>query len=157
MRDAGTIQVSVADRATTELVQAFARLLPQLSVSASPLDASTLEEILQSESNTLLVARDQAHGGAIIGTLTLVVFRTPTAVRAWIEDVVVDGSARGRGVGELLTREAVLIACGRGAHTIDLTSRPSREAARRLYEKVGFKERETGVYRYVCTSGAGIH
>jgi ribosomal protein S18 acetylase RimI-like enzyme len=84
--------------------------------------------------------------------LTLVIFRIPTAVRAWIEDVVVDADARGQGIGETLTREAVRLAAARGAQTIDLTSRPSREAARRLYEKVGFRVRDTNVYRYVPPS-----
>jgi ribosomal protein S18 acetylase RimI-like enzyme len=78
-------------------------------------------------------------------------FRIPTAVRAWIEDVVVDSSARGRGAGEALTVEAVRIAQSRGARTIDLTSRRSREAAHRLYEKVGFALRDTNIYRYVGT------
>ena len=86
----------------------------------------------------------------IIGALTLAVFRIPTGVRAWIEDVVVDESARGRGVGETLTREAIRHASERGARTVDLTSRPSRVAANRLYQRVGFVERETRVYRYAA-------
>jgi ribosomal protein S18 acetylase RimI-like enzyme len=69
-------------------------------------------------------------------------------VRAWIEDVVVDESARGRGVGEALNREALDRARGLGAKTVDLTSRPSREAANRLYQRLGFEPRETNIYRY---------
>ena len=80
-------------------------------------------------------------------------FRIPTALRAWIEDVVVDSSVRGRGVGEALTEEAVRIAQARGARTIDLTSRRSRQAAHRLYEKVGFAVRDTSVYRYMPSHG----
>ena len=87
-----------------------------------------------------------------MSSLTLVVFRIPTAVRAWIEDVVVDSGARGRGVGERLTQEAIHLATERGAATIELTSRPSREAARRLYERMGFEVRDTGVYRYDIAS-----
>ena len=83
-----------------------------------------------------------------LGSLTLVLFRIPTGVRAWIEDVVVDEAARGQGVGELLNREALRIAAENGAVTVDLTSRPSREAANRLYQRIGFKQRETNVYRY---------
>ena len=86
--------------------------------------------------------------GAIVGTLTLVVFRIPTGVRAWIEDVVVDSSARGAGVGERLNRAAVEEANRLGARTVDLTSRPNREAANRLYRRLGFVERSTNVYRY---------
>jgi ribosomal protein S18 acetylase RimI-like enzyme len=80
--------------------------------------------------------------------LTLVIFRTPTGARAWIEDVVVDESARGQGAGEALVAEAIRLASDAGARTVDLTSRPSRESANRLYEKIGFQARETNVYRY---------
>ncbi len=99
----------------------------------------------------LLVARaapDSAAGGPIVGTLTLVVFRIPTGLRAWIEDVVVDESVRGRGVGEALTLAAIDLAAAAGARTVDLTSRPSREAANRLYRRLGFEQRDTNVYRY---------
>jgi ribosomal protein S18 acetylase RimI-like enzyme len=79
--------------------------------------------------------------------LTLVLFRIPTGVRAWIEDVVVDEQARGRGVGQKLTSVALRIAHDRGARTVELTSRPSRQAANRMYQKLGFIARETNVYR----------
>jgi len=143
------IEVSIATEATDELARAFACLIPQLSGTAVPPDLQALSEIIAAPSNTVLLARDRSNGGQIIGTLTLVMFRIPTAVRAWIEDVVVDSSARGRGVGEALTEEAVRIAQLRGVRTIDLTSRRSREAAHRLYKKVGFAVRDTNVYRYV--------
>jgi ribosomal protein S18 acetylase RimI-like enzyme len=147
-----TVEISVATEATDEIVAAFARLMPQLSASAAPLDRAAVAEIIAAPCNAVLLARDRADSGKIIGALTLVIFRIPTAVRAWIEDVVVDASARGRGVGELLTREALRLGLQRGAGTIDLTSRPSREAARRLYETVGFSIRDTHVYRYSPTS-----
>jgi ribosomal protein S18 acetylase RimI-like enzyme len=148
-RAAAPIEVSVATEATDELARAFARLIPQLSDTAVPPDRNALADIIAAPSNTVLLARDRANGGQIVGTLTLVTFRIPTAVRAWIEDVVVDSSARDRGAGEALTEEAIRIAKLRGARTIDLTSRRSREAARRLYGKVGFAIRDTNVYRYV--------
>ena len=140
-----TVEVKTATEATDELVAAFRRLIPQLS-SAPPPDLQALKEILAAPSNTVLLAYDR---GTIVGTLTLVTFRIPTAVRAWIEDVVVDTAARGRGVGEALTREALRIAAERGAKTVELTSRASREAANRLYLRAGFATRETNVYRYV--------
>jgi ribosomal protein S18 acetylase RimI-like enzyme len=146
---ASSIAVSVATEATQELVTAFATLVPQLSATATPPDADTLAKIIASPSNAILLARDQGKGGAIVGVLTLVTFRIPTALRAWIEDVVVDSSARGRGVGEQLTREALRVAWARGAQSVDLTSRHSREAAHRLYQRVGFVPRDTTVYRYV--------
>jgi len=141
------IEVSVATEATDELARAFAKLIPQLSGTAVPPDVQALADVIAAPSNTVLLARDGAHG-EIVGTLTLVMFRIPTALRAWIEDVVVDSGARGRGVGEALTEEAIRIAQSSGARTIDLTSRRSREAAHRLYEKVGFAVRDTNVYRY---------
>ncbi|HYS17201.1 MAG TPA: GNAT family N-acetyltransferase [Candidatus Binatia bacterium] len=142
------VEVTVANAATPEVVEAFGRLLPQLSSSAPPLTLQALAEIIAAPHNTVLLARDPSAGDRIIGTLTLVIFRIPTAVRAWIEDVVVDTTARGRGVGEALTVAAVNLARQRGAKTVDLTSRRSREAAHRLYEKAGFHVRDTSVYRY---------
>jgi ribosomal protein S18 acetylase RimI-like enzyme len=145
--DFPNIEISVATGATEDLVAAFAHLIPQLSASAIPPDRSSLAEIIAAPCNTVFLARDPSDGLKIVGSLTLVVFRIPSGVRAWIEDVVVDSSARGRGVGEALTQEAVRLAFERGAQTIDLTSRRSREAARRLYEKVGFTIRKTDVFR----------
>ena len=142
------VEIGVAHAATQEVVDAFARLLPQLSSSATALTRETLTEIIAAPHNTLLLARDPSARGQIVGTLTLVMFRIPTAMRAWIEDVVVDSSARGRGVGEALTLAAVKLAKERGARTVDLTSRRSRQAAHRLYEKAGFHVRETSVYRF---------
>jgi ribosomal protein S18 acetylase RimI-like enzyme len=143
-----TIEVSIATEATDELARAFGRLIPQLSTTAVPPDRQALAEIIAAPCNTLLLARDRSNGGEIVGTLTLVVFRIPTALRARIEDVVVDSGARGRGVGEALTAQAMRIAQQRGAPGIDLTSRRSREAAHRLYTKLGFVLRETNAYRY---------
>ena len=137
-------------RATTvsdELVAAFARLMPQLSSSASPPTREALEEIVASPATTMFVAEDGA--GMIVGSLTLAHFRTPSGVRAWIEDVVVDESARGRGTGAELVAAAIQTARELGAKTVDLTSRPSRQAANALYEKAGFARRETNVYRFM--------
>ena len=142
------VEVVTADAATAEVVEAFGRLLPQLSSSAARLTRESLAEIIGAPHNTVLLARDPSAGNRIIGTLTLVIFRIPSARRAWIEDVVVDGAARGRGVGEALTLAAVSLAKARGAKTVDLTSRQSRKAAHRLYEKSGFHVRDTSVYRF---------
>jgi ribosomal protein S18 acetylase RimI-like enzyme len=142
------VHVSIAATASLELVEAFNRLIPQLSKSAPEMTHTTLEDVITAPGNVVLLARDGDEGGQILGTLTLVFFRIPTALRAWIEDVVVDQAARGRGVGEALTREAVRVAQARGAKTCDLTSRASRKAAHRLYEKCGFHVRDTNVYRH---------
>jgi ribosomal protein S18 acetylase RimI-like enzyme len=140
------VTVEIAREATDELVAAFARLLPQLSTSSPPVTREALAEIVASPATVLLVAR--GDGGTVLGSLTLVLFRIPTGIRAWIEDVVVDGDARGQGVGEALNRYAIDVAAERGARSVDLTSRPSREAANRLYHRLGFEPRDTNVYRY---------
>jgi ribosomal protein S18 acetylase RimI-like enzyme len=139
------VTVEVVHEVTDELVEAFARLVPQLSATSGPPGRDALRRIVGSPAITLLIARAD---GAIAGTLTLAMFPIPTGLRAWIEDVVVDEAARGRGIGAALTAEAVRLAGDAGARTVDLTSRPARGAAGRLYEKAGFVERDTRVYRY---------
>jgi ribosomal protein S18 acetylase RimI-like enzyme len=141
------VEVSEATTVTDELVEAFGRLIPQLSSSNPPPTAKQLVAIVVSPATQLLIARDP-ETDEIVGSLTLALFRIPTGLRAWIEDVVVDESARGKGVGEALNRFALDRARDAGATTVDLTSRPSREAANRLYQRLGFVERETNVYRY---------
>ena len=128
-----------------ELVGALAALVPQLSRSAPTPGADELEEIVGSPATVLLVARDAA--GRIVGSLTLVVFRIPTGVRAWIEDVVVDASCRGNGIASQLVNSAIDKAREIGAAHLNLTSRPSRVAANQLYPKLGFALRDTNVYR----------
>jgi ribosomal protein S18 acetylase RimI-like enzyme len=139
-----SVIVEAAHHVTDELVAGLNHLLPQLSSSAPPLTTDQVAKLVDSSAATLFVAREDQR---IVGTLTLVVFAIPTGVRAWIEDVVVDGAARGRGVGEALTLAAIDEAKGRGVRSIDLTSRPSRAAANALYLKLGFEARETNVYR----------
>lgn len=140
------VTVEIAKQADDELLEAFARLTPQLSRSSPPPSRAVLAEIVGSPATELLLAR--GDDDRIVGSLTLVLFRIPTGLRAWIEDVVVDGEARGQGVGEALNRAALDLAAERGARSVDLTSRPSREAANRLYRRLGFEERDTNVYRY---------
>ena len=139
------MKVEEATEVTDELVEALGRLILQLSRSASPPTREELQQIVDADAVRLLVARNDE---AILGSLTLALFPIPTGVRAWIEDVVVDETARGRGIGEALNRRALELAKACGARTVDLTSRPSREAANRLYQRMGFKSRETNVYRY---------
>ena len=142
------MEIVEVTQVTDEIVEAFARLTPQLSASNPAPTREEIEMMASSAATTLFIARDPEKGGEIQGTLSLVVFRIPTGIRAWIEDVVVDSEARGKGIGELLTRAGLDKARALGAKTVDLTSRPSREAANRLYQRVGFKLRETNIYRY---------
>jgi GNAT superfamily N-acetyltransferase len=139
------IGVEILDEVTDEVVEAFGRLLPQLSSSAKPLDAAGIAAVASSPAVTVLLARSD---GRITGSLSLVLFRIPTGLRAWIEDVVVDEAARGQGVGAILTREALRLAREAGVRSVDLSTRPSRVAAGRLYEREGFKQRDTRMYRY---------
>jgi ribosomal protein S18 acetylase RimI-like enzyme len=144
--DRDPVSVEEAAAVSTELVAAIASLVGQLSSSARAPTPEQLQAIVDSPASRLLFARGAE--GRIIGMLTLVLFPIPTGVRAWIEDVVVDADARGRGVGARLTQEALRVAAAHGARTVDLTSRPGREAANRLYAKLGFELRATNVYRY---------
>lgn len=139
-----SVTVEVATRASNELLAGLNQLLPQLSSSAPPLTIGDLEALVRSPASTLLVALD---GDVIVGSLTLVNFLIPTGLRAWIEDVVVDEKCRGLGVGAALVNAAVDECRRQGIRSIDLTSRPSREAANALYRKLGFEQRETNVYR----------
>jgi ribosomal protein S18 acetylase RimI-like enzyme len=139
------VTIEIVSEVTDELVSAFVTLIPQLSSSNPPPSAAELAEIVGDPGSVLFLARAEAR---VVGSLTLATFRIPTGLRAWIEDVVVDGEARGMGVGDLLNRAALDEARRRGATTVDLTSRPSREAANRLYQRLGFKLRTTNVYRY---------
>ncbi|MGD0054837.1 MAG: GNAT family N-acetyltransferase [Acidimicrobiales bacterium] len=141
-----TVSVEIAREASDELLAGLNRLVPQLSGSAKALDIADLIALVESPATTLFVARDD---GVVVGTLTLVVVAIPTGVRAWIEDVVVEETVRGSGVGESLTLAAIEEARRRQVRTIDLTSRPSREAANSMYLKVGFVTRETNVYRFL--------
>jgi ribosomal protein S18 acetylase RimI-like enzyme len=138
-----TTSIEIVEEPTDELVEALARLLPQLS-SAPPPDAAALSAVLAGES-VMFVARVE---GKIVGSLTLVLYRIPTGLKAWIEDVVVDEAARGHGVGEALNLAALEEARRHGVKAVSLTSRPSRAAANRLYQRIGFSARDTNVYRY---------
>ncbi len=137
--------ITIAEAVTDDLVEAFDRLIPQLSSSSPPPGRAELEEIVTNPNSALFVARVD---GAVVGSLTLAFYRIPTGLKAWIEDVVVDGAARGLGIGEALNRAALDEARRRGAKDVSLTSRPSREAANRLYQRIGFEPRETNVYRF---------
>jgi ribosomal protein S18 acetylase RimI-like enzyme len=138
-------EIVPADRVDDELVAAFAELIPQLSSSSAPPTAAELAAIVESPDAVLYVARVDDR---IVGSLTLAFYRIPTGLKAWIEDVVVSEAARGHGVGEALNRAAIAEAAHRGAKNVSLTSRSSREAANRLYQRLGFENYDTNVYRY---------
>jgi ribosomal protein S18 acetylase RimI-like enzyme len=141
------VKVEIWEGAVTpELVAAFDRLVPQLSKSNPPPTREQVQALIDADAIDQFVAFDDS--GAIVGVATLVTFPIPTATRAWIEDVIVDEAASRQGIGEALTRAMIERARHLGCRTVDLTSRPSREAANRLYQRIGFKPRDTNVYRY---------
>ena len=152
------MSVELIEQSSPELVAAMERLIPQLSRSAKPLTAEQTQALVDQDSVYLFVFRtdkpviaadgNEVEAGTILGMLSLATFAIPTGVRAWVEDVVVDAGTRGMGAGQQLVEAAVAHAQKIGARTVDLTSRPSREAANRLYRRCGFALRETNVYRY---------
>ena len=143
--------VELITAATPEIHEAMGRLIPQLARSAAPMSEADVQRFLSQDSVHLFAFRpdeaDAQGNRPILGMLSLVAFEIPTGVRAWVEDVVVDEAARGQGAGFALVEAAVEHAKKVGARTVDLTSRPSREAANRLYQRAGFQLRETNVYR----------
>lgn len=148
------IQISTALHATAELTQEVNDLVRQLSKTAAPLTVDGLARLIASDSATLLIAESDTH---LVGMLTLITYAIPTGIRARIEDVVVDESARGQGVAFELTCAAVELARQGGARTVDLTSRPERESANRLYQRAGFTARDSLTYRQTLSTSAGHH
>lgn len=140
-----TVTVRPVRSAAAVEVDQLAELVRQLSTSASEFTRDVLDEMLAHDAVTLLVARIDEQ---VVGMLSLACFPTPTGIRAWIEDVVTDETVRGAGVGSALVRAGLEAAKEIGARTVDLTSRPSREAANRLYVHLGFVRRESNLYRY---------
>jgi ribosomal protein S18 acetylase RimI-like enzyme len=139
------MQIEIVAQADAELYEAFQRLVPQMTQNNPPPSPDDLADLVRNAASTLMIARDGT--GQIVGALTLAVYRVPTGVRSIIEDVIVDNAARGQGIGEALMNRAIELAREKGAQNISLTSNPMREAANRLYLRVGFKKRETNAYQ----------
>ena len=138
---------SVAE-VTEELFEALQRFVPQLGAHKVPPSWEELKNLVESEASTLLIARDPDENGPIAGILCLTIYRVPTGVRSIIEDVVVDETKRRRGMGEALVRRAIDLARESGANGVSLTSNPTREAANKLYQAIGFQLRKTNPYFY---------
>jgi ribosomal protein S18 acetylase RimI-like enzyme len=146
------VRIEAVTSITPELVETFARLLPQQTLGARHPTAEQLAAVVEVPTNTLLIARDDE--GAIVGTLTLMLLLTPGATFGFVEDVVVDVASRGRGIGEALVRECLRLGAEQGAERIELHSNSRRQAAIRLYQRVGFKQFETNVWRFVTGEDA---
>ncbi len=139
------MRIDIVTKADEELYEAFQRLVPQLTDNNPPPSLDELTALVHDASSTLMIAR--ADDGVIVGALTLAVYRVPTGIRSVIEDVIVDVSVRGEGIGEALMRRAIELAREKGANNISLTSNPMRKAANKLYLRVGFTKRETNAYQ----------
>jgi GNAT superfamily N-acetyltransferase len=132
---------------TKEIYNAFQALIPQLTKNVPPPSQDTLQALVTFDGSVLLAAQLDEET-PIVGVACVSLVRAPTGVHARLEDVVVDESARGQGVGAALTEEAIRVAREWGANYLALTSNPRREAANQLYQKLGFKRWETNVYRF---------
>lgn len=139
------MRILVVDETTLELFEAFQRLIPQLTNNNPPPSLDDLSAVVRDAASTLMIARNDEE--VIVGALTLAVYRVPSGKRAMIEDVIVDASARGQGIGEALVQRAIELAKEKGVGTIALTSSPFREAANKLYVRTGFTKRETNAYQ----------
>jgi len=137
-----------ATSVTNELMDAITRLMPQLKLKYSLPTRSEIEALVASKASILLIVRHPDENSPIVGMLTLIIYRVPSGVRAHVEDIVVDEAVRGQGIGEALVRHALGVAREAGANGVALTSNPRREAAIRLYRRVGFKRWETNIYFY---------
>lgn len=133
---------------TDELLDTFRKLIPQLKVDFPLPTREELASLISATSSLVYIARFPDEHSPIAGMLTLIVYCVPTGIRARIEDVVVDESMRGNGIGEELVRHALRIARESGADGVALTSNSGREAANRLYQRLGFKTWETNLYFY---------
>lgn len=138
------MKIEIVKNVTVELVQAFERLIPQLTSNATLLSMDDLKDIVESDGAVLFVAKDHC----IVGTLTLTINKVPTGTKVWIDDVVVDNEMRGKGIGEQLVLAALAFANKKGYKDVNLTTAAKRVAAHRLYERLGFYKRDTSVYRY---------
>lgn len=139
------MQIELVKEFSNELLEAINRLMPQLTSSFIQIDEGYLKQLLTENNSNLFIARSEDF--QIIGILTLNIFNIPTSRKAYIDDVVVDNNAQGKGIGRMLLDTAICYARKQKVSQIDLTSNPSRIAANKLYQKIGFKKRETNYYR----------
>ena len=139
-----SVKIKLLDKITDDVLLAFKQLMPQLDENCVIPNKSYLLQIIQSSNTFIFIAEED---NIIVGTLTLLINQIPTGQKAWIEDVVVDSSLRGKGIGKSLIQHAIEFAKRKGIAKIDLTSRPERVAANELYKKLGFEKRDTNIYR----------
>lgn len=150
LRELNTPHISALTPAdgTPEMLADINRLLPQLDDTVPALDAADLQQILAAPHIHIFVVRDELQH--VCGMATLTIDPLLTGTKSWIEDVVVDSESRGRGYAGALIEALKAAAVEQGAVSVNLTSRPVRKAANRLYRQRGFEQRETNVYKWRC-------
>ena len=141
------MKIKKINRFSKRAFETVSRLLPQLSSYAELPTRQYFKSILASENIHFFIA--ELDKKQIVGMLTIATYKTPSGIKVWIEDVVVDESHRGKGIGKELMLFAINYSKSLGAKDIRLTSRPSRIAANELYSKLGFKRYDTNVYKYL--------
>ncbi len=139
------LKIEVAKQASPALLRAVTSLLPQLTSSGRSMTAAELNTMITTPAATLLIAKDEEK---IVGMISLAVVQMPTGLRSYLEDLVIDASYRRRGAATILLHAAIDVARNAGARTLDMTSRPSRTGAILLYERLGFRRRDTNAFRY---------
>ena len=142
------MMIYTLERVTLEDLEAFVRLMPQLTDHSPPPTPEALNKMMESADTHIFLARYPDLQGQIVGTATLATFQSPTGVHGWIEDVVVDQGFRHKGIGKALMEACIQKAQALGLHEVNLTSNPSRQDANKLYQSMGFIQRNTNVYRY---------
>lgn len=142
------MKIEIVSKNTSEISKTLEKLIPQLDPTVPIPSKDDLTQIISSSSIYLYIARDPALNNQIVGTLTLVLYRSPTGLHAHFEDLVVDQNSREKRIGTTLLKTALKKAREKGAAFIDLTSRPSRKTANQLYKRIGFTRRKTNLYRY---------
>lgn len=144
-----TLTIREVKRFNKRIHEAVARLIPQLNPHLTVPDDEHIKSIIKAKRTHLFIA--ELESNKIVGLFTIASYDIPTGTRVWIEDVVVDESERGKGIGKEMMIFAIGFAKSIGAREIDLTSRPERVSANQLYLKLGFVKRETNAYRYKLT------
>jgi ribosomal protein S18 acetylase RimI-like enzyme len=141
------MKIKKINRFSTRVFEAVLRLLPQVASKGDLPTKQYFKSIFTSENIHFFIA--ELDDKQIAGMLTIGTYLTPSGAKAWIEDVVVDETQRGKGIGKELMLFAINYLKALGAESVALTSRPSRLAANRLYQKIGFIQYETNVYKYL--------
>ena len=139
------LRINKLQSLNNNIVDSIQNLFPQLTKFSPLPDKESLQAIIDSPTVSLWIAENEEL--KIVGMLNLAIYRTTTGVHAWIEDVVVDKNARKQGIATQLTLAAIEYARDKGAKAVSLTSRPEREAANQLYQKLGFTLVETNLFR----------